>query len=1731
MSISRSWMRDISRQQWLILATAMAGWTLDSLDFVVYLMAIPSLQEHFSFGAELSGLLATITLVTSAIGGIGLGYLSDRWGRARTMLLSIVLFSFCSLGTATAQTLPQLMMWRALLGIGLGGEWATGATLVSESWPAAHRGKAIGLMQSGWALGYILAAVLAGLVLPTLGWRWLFALVALPAIFLLWMRRHIEEPAIWLTSRASAKKSDKNTFAVLWEPQFRRITALSIALLAAVMFGYWGVFTWLPNFLASPLEKGGAGLGLVKSVGWIVPMQLGAFAGYISFGWISDHIGRKPSLIAFLLVTSIIVPIYGAMARSPWMLMVLGPVLGFVGHGYFSVFGALIAEVFPTHVRATAQGVCYNMGKIFGAAAPLVIGAAASAIGVGPALAITSAFFLLGALLAWRLPETRGAALAQGGDEALWSFWIDVGGTFTDCICRKPDGTLASHKLLSSGAYRGQVAVGSNCRQIKFVPSSAFVADFFTGYTLRLEAVHPTECSTASLNATLNATMNEYLIVGYDPVAGYLTLDRDLDEVPPPATFFTLLSGDPAPVTGIRYLMGLRLKEVVPEVDVRLGTTIGTNALLERRGASTAFVTTAGFGDVLDIAYQARPKLFDLAIRKPRPLFEAVLEVSERISSKGEVLLSLDQAALADGLRTLRSKGIDSLAVCLLNSHVNPVHEHAVADVVRSLNLGFKHISLSSSVAPLQKIVPRGDTTVVDAYLTPVIADYLSKIAALLPQSQLKVMTSAGGLVNYLSFRGKDSILSGPAGGVVGVQRVAEESQSTKAVGFDMGGTSTDICHIHGECERRYEMEVKDPNQTTSVRIVAPMLAIETVAAGGGSIVGFDGLRLTVGPASAGASPGPACYGAGGPATITDCNLLLGRLQSELFPFALDRHAAEARMLELCHQINQAKLRDQEPLTPIALAAGYLAVAASNMARPVKEITFARGHDVRDYTLISFGGAGAQHACQIADELGMKRIVQHPLASVLSAYGIGCADVRLSQARDVGKLWNEQTQSDLDQMYSELTSELLDRLKGEAVSEQQDLTWQRCLDLRYVGQDSILTMRVTGADAAIEFAKEHQKRFGFMLPHRAIEVRCARLDLVAANAKTELVLESEHNYQPEPSSSASVWFHGAFVDAPLFLRANLSAGAEIAGPALIVEPMTVVVVESGWRAILRGAGYIELLRLDTHVVQAMPVGETIVRDPLNLALFHNRCAGIAEHMGQVLQRTALSVNVKERLDFSCAIFAPDGGLVVNAPHIPVHLGAMGDSVRGVISLMGGSLKPGCAYITNDPYMGGSHLPDVTVITPVFAEDGTLMFFTGSRAHHAEIGGMTPGSMPPQAKNLAEEGVLLRCVCLDLDDPESEGDLRHKLASGPYPSRSIDDNIADIYAQVAANEAGRQGLLELIDQIGLTVVQAYMGFVRDGAAEAVRQMLRRFPAGIYKFADSMDDGTPIKVAMTIVHGASDDPADPDFAKMICDFTGSGPVHAGNLNANASIVKSAAFYVVRCLLGYDVPLNEGIIVPLTFEIPTPSILSPSGGNDPEQLAAVTAGNVETSQRLVDVMLGALGAAAASQGTMNNLLFGRSSNASMPGFGYYETICGGAGATRDADGASAVHTHMTNTRITDPEVLEERFPVRVKRFAIRRGSGGKGRYHGGDGVIRELEFLESLSVSLITSRRLTRPYGLEGGEPGEAGINKLQRGGSVPIGPATILNPISQFDVAPGDVLTIETPGGGGYGVERS
>jgi 5-oxoprolinase (ATP-hydrolysing) len=1712
-------MRDITRQQWLILATAMAGWTLDSLDFVVYLMAIPSLQGHFGFGAELSGLLATITLVTSAVGGIGLGYLSDRWGRARTMLLSIALFSFCSLGTATAQTLPQLMMWRALLGIGLGGEWATGATLVSESWPAAHRGKAIGLMQSGWALGYILAAVLAGLLLPTLGWRWLFALSALPAILLLWMRRQIEEPAIWLTSKASPQSTRINTFKVLWEPQFRRITALSIALLAAVMFGYWGVFTWLPNFLASPLEKGGAGLGLVKSVGWIVPMQLGAFAGYISFGWISDHIGRKPSLIAFLLVTSIIVPIYGAMARSPWMLMVLGPVLGFVGHGYFSVFGALIAEVFPTHVRATAQGVCYNMGKIFGAGAPLVIGAAAAAIGVGPALAITSAFFLLGALLAWRLPETRGAALLQGVDETLWAFWIDVGGTFTDCICRRPDGTLSSHKLLSSGAYRGQVAVGSNCRQIKFVSSSPFVADFFTGYTLRLEVAHN--------GKSLDAPLIECLIVGYDPVGGYLTLDRDLVEVPPLSTFFTLISGEPAPVTGIRYLMGLRLKDAVPEVEVRLGTTIGTNALLERRGTATAFVTTAGFGDVLDIAYQARPKLFDLVIRKPRPLFEAVLEVSERVTSKGEVLLSLDQAALVDGLRTLRIKGIDSLAVCLLNSHVNPVHEHAIADLVCSLNLGFKHISLSSSVAPLQKIVPRGDTTVVDAYLTPVIADYLSKIAALLTKSQIKVMTSAGGLVNYSSFRGKDSILSGPAGGVVGVQRVAEESQSTKAVGFDMGGTSTDICHIHGECERRYEMEVKDPNQITSVRIVAPMLAIETVAAGGGSIVGFDGLRLTVGPASAGASPGPACYGAGGPATITDCNLLLGRLQSERFPFALDLNAAEARMLELCHQINQARLHDQEPMTPMALAAGYLAVAASNMARPIKEITFSRGHDVRDYTLISFGGAGAQHACQIADELGMKRIVQHPMASVLSAYGIGCADVRLSLARDVGKIWNERTQSDLEHVFSELTTELLDRLKGEAVSEQQDITWQRWLDLRYVGQDSILTMSVTAADASIEFAKEHQKRFGFVLPHRAVEVRCARLDLVAANAKTDLNVESEHNYQPESSSSASVWFHGALVDVPVFLRANLRAGAEFTGPALIVEPMTVVVVESGWRAILRGAGYIELLRLDTHVGQVMPAGRTVVRDPLNLALFHNRCAGIAENMGQVLQRTALSVNVKERLDFSCAIFAPDGGLVVNAPHIPVHLGAMSDSVRGVVSLMGGALKPGCAYITNDPYMGGSHLPDVTVITPVFASDGTLMFFTGSRAHHAEIGGMTPGSMPPQAKNLAEEGVLLRCVCLDLGDPESERHLRSKLASGPYPSRSIDDNIADIYAQVAANEAGRQGLLELIDQIGLTLVQAYMGFVRDGAAEAVRRMLRRFPAGIYKFADSMDDGTPIKVAMMIVHGISDDPADPEFAKMICDFTGSGPVHAGNLNANASIVKSAAFYVVRCLLGYDVPLNEGIIAPLSFQIPTPSILSPSSGDDPEQLAAVTAGNVETSQRLVDVMLGALGVAAASQGTMNNFLFGRSSTTTMSGFGYYETICGGSGAAHDADGASAVHTHMTNTRITDPEVLEERFPVRVKRFSIRRGSGGMGRHRGGDGVIRELEFLESLSVSLITSRRLSKPYGLKGGKPGEAGINRLTRRLGAAIAQPTILDPISQFDVAAGDFLTIETPGGGGYG----
>jgi 5-oxoprolinase (ATP-hydrolysing) len=986
-------------------------------------------------------------------------------------------------------------------------------------------------------------------------------------------------------------------------------------------------------------------------------------------------------------------------------------------------------------------------------------------------------------------------------------------------------------------------------------------------------------------------------------------------------------------------------------------------------------------------------------------------------------------------------------------------------------------------------------------------------------------MTSAGGLASSGRFTGKDSILSGPAGGVVGFSRVAEAAGFSKAIGFDMGGTSTDVARFDGRFEYEYE------TQKAGVRIAAPMLAIETVAAGGGSICRYDGMKLVVGPQSAGADPGPACYGRGGPLTVTDCNLLLGRLLPEHFPFPLDRAAVERRLAEVAAQLpDPGNATEGDPYSALELAEGFVRIANASMAAAIRSISLAKGYDPRDYVLVAFGAAGPQHACAVAAELGITQILIHPDAGVLSALGIGLADVVKHRAAGVYGPFQALT-GELRERLMELERQArLDVVAEGVAPEQIEVT--RSLDLRYVGTDAALTIaEPAGGDYAAAFSEAHQRQYGYVHEHRPLETVAVRVQATGRSQARLRTTQAAPHQRAEPASRQPLYHGGRWVEAAVYSREQLQPGAMASGPAVIVEPLTTTIIDPGWQAAMLTGG--ELLLTPANAVEPAPASLQAhsALDPALLEVFNNHLTAIAAQMGITLRNTSLSVNVKERLDFSCAIFTAAGDLVVNAPHIPVHLGAMGQTVKQTIA-DNPRMKPGDVVVTNDPYRGGSHLPDVTVVTPVF--DGeSLLFFTASRAHHAEIGGITPGSMPPFSKNLAEEGVLLRNV-LAVDGGRSRLDeLRRLLAGGTFPSRSALANLADITAQIAANQQGANDLRQMAQRYSLPVVQAYMRHIQDAAERKMRTAISRlgmasalppqgtpqrafptapiamFPTSRREFVEHLDDGTPIRVAIT----TSGD-------RMTIDFTGTGPVSAGNLNANRAIVTAAVMYVLRLLIGEDIPLNQGVLAPVEIILPE-CILNPPERERPEDCAAVVGGNVETSQRVVDVLLGALGLAAASQGTMNNLLFGDAT------FGYYETICGGSGATADADGADAVHSHMTNTRLTDPEVLEARYPVRLHEFSIRRGSGGAGKLKGGDGVIRRIEFLRPLTLSILSQRRGPYPpYGLAGGQPGALGQNKLQRVGQTFVS-AESLPGLVQTDVQPGDILTIETPGGGGWG----
>ncbi|MBP7337278.1 hydantoinase B/oxoprolinase family protein [Niveispirillum sp.] len=1145
-----------------------------------------------------------------------------------------------------------------------------------------------------------------------------------------------------------------------------------------------------------------------------------------------------------------------------------------------------------------------------------------------------------------------------------------------------------------------------------------------------------------------------------------------------------------AATAGIRTALGLALDAPLPvEIidQVKMGTTVATNALLERKGARTLLLVNRGFADLLVIGHQTRPRLFDLDIRLPTPLYDAVEEVGGRVGVDGAELEALDEDATRALLSRRRAEGYEAVAIALVHAWKYPAAEQRLAELARAA--GFTQVSPSHVISPLVGLVSRGRTTVVDAYLSPVLRRYVDRVAGELGDTKLYFMQSNGGLALARDFQGKDAILSGPAGGVVGAARTAEAAGEARIIAFDMGGTSTDVALYAGSFERAFDTEV------AGVEMRVPMMAIETVAAGGGSILHFDGSRFRAGPDSAGANPGPACYRRGGPLTVTDANVMCGKIVPRHFPaifgpdgnLPLDADIVTDKFAELAARIGDGR-------SPHQVAEGFLGIAVANMAAAIKRTALERGEDAAEFTLQCFGGAGGQHACLVADELGMGRVLIHPFAGVLSAYGMGLADQTATRQQAVERPLADA--ADLSPLADTLGRDAIAALSVGAGDGR--ITANVSAHLRYQGTDTALSVPYGDADTMrAAFTQAHIRRFGFATPERAIMVESLVAEAVRPG-ETVRPLAPASGDTPSPIDRVEMWSAGARHPTPVFDREKLPAGSRITGPALIREAIATTVVEPGWQSEVLAGGELLLTRIEP-LARAAVTGEKA--DPALLELFNNRFMAVAEQMGAVLRNTSTSVNIKERLDFSCALFDAAGNLIANAPHVPVHLGAMGESVRTVIRSRGDSLRPGDAVVLNNPYNGGTHLPDVTVVTPVFGPDGAeLRFFVANRGHHADIGGVTPGSMPPDSRTLAEEGVVIDDFLLVENGRFREQDFRDLLAASPWPARSPDVNVADIKAQLAANEAGVRELSALVDRYGWPGVSAYMGHVMANAEESIRRVLDRIGDGHFDYR--MDNGAALKVTVRVDHARRE---------AVIDFTGTAAEDAGNFNAPPAVTRATVLYAFRCLIGDDLPLNEGCLAPLKIVLPSGCFLSPTPGK------AVVAGNTEISQAVCTALLGALGVSASAQGTMNNFLFGADR------FQYYETICGGSGAGPGFNGASAVHTHMTNTRITDPEVLELRYPVRLERFAIRRGSGGDGQWRGGDGAVRAVRALEPMTVTFVGSRRTVPPFGLEGGEPGACGQQRVEHAD----GRVTILPGVTRAELVPGDLFVIETPGGGGYG----
>ncbi|TWA94925.1 5-oxoprolinase (ATP-hydrolysing) [Azospirillum brasilense] len=1191
-----------------------------------------------------------------------------------------------------------------------------------------------------------------------------------------------------------------------------------------------------------------------------------------------------------------------------------------------------------------------------------------------------------------------------------WQFWIDRGGTFTDIVAKRPDGSVVTHKLLSENPERY----------------------------------------------------------------------RD------------------AAIQGIRDLLGLASGQPIPAEAVeavKMGTTVATNALLERKGERTLLLITEGLGDQLRIGYQARPKIFARHIVLPELLYERVAEVPERIKADGTVLKAVDLRAVRVQLEQAYQDGFRASAVVLMHGYRYPDHEKQVAALARSI--GFTQVSVSHQVSPLMKIVGRGDTTVVDAYLSPILRRYVEQVAGDLSGVRLMFMQSNGGLTDARWFQGKDAILSGPAGGIVGAVRTARMAGFDRVIGFDMGGTSTDVSHYAGEYERAFDTVV------AGVRMRAPMMHIHTVAAGGGSVCFFDGARFRVGPESAGANPGPACYRRGGPLTVTDCNVMVGKLHPAFFPHVfgpeadqpLDAAIVREKFAELAEEVNAALGTE---MTPHQVAEGFLKIAVDNMANAIKKISVQRGYDVTQYTLNGFGGAAGQHVCLVADALGMRKVFLHPHAGVLSAYGIGLADTVAIRERAVEARLDDALVDELTATLAALEAEGRTELARQGVPEDR-LAVLRKAHIKVEGSDSPLVVDFGPLDAmAAAFEAAHRQRYGFMMEGKALVVEAVSVEAVGrTESADDEDLPSVTGALPRRLATVTLHTGGADREAPVYDRDRLQPGNRVTGPAVIREKIATTVVEPGWIAEVTRKNHLVLTRFE-ELPQRLAIGTKA--DPVMLEVFNNLFMSIAEQMGFTLEKTAYSVNIKERLDFSCALFDADGGLIANAPHMPVHLGSMGESVRAIVERRHGAMNPGDVYMLNDPYHGGTHLPDITVITPVFDEAGErVLFYVASRGHHADVGGITPGSMPPDSTTIDQEGVLLDNIQLVERGRFLEEEVVALFTAGPQPARNVAQNLGDLKAQIAANEQGARELRRIVAQFGLETVNAYMKLVQDNAEEQVRRVIDVLTDG--EFVQELDNGAVIKVRITI---------DKDERSARVDFTGTSPQLTSNFNAPTAVCRAAVLYVFRTLVDDEIPMNEGCLKPIEIVIPPGTMLSPS------YPAAVVAGNVETSQCVTDALYGALGVLASAQGTMNNTTFGNER------YQYYETVCGGSGAGPGFDGTDAVHTHMTNSRLTDPEVLEWRFPVLLDSFRIRRESGGAGRWRGGDGVVRRLKFLEPMTAAILSNHRRVPPFGLKGGAPGQIGRTWVQR----TDGSVEELGPQDKTAMGEGDVLVVETPGGGGY-----